>query len=127
MNGTDASLANQIRINACLNDTFQRRNPRGGFTTVTMPVNAPETLAEGEFNRFYIRGVCIRALSLHRDVIIYRAKAVDQPRPESAVRVGVTLNPLQVLEDLRGNVGVDTVLGVPGGPNSGLSVRMVTN
>ena len=26
---------------------------------VKVPVTAPQTLAEGEFNRFYIRGVCL--------------------------------------------------------------------
>ena len=42
-----------------------------------MRSNAHEMLAEGEFNRFYIRAICVRAIEDgNADVIVYRAKAV---------------------------------------------------
>jgi hypothetical protein len=42
-------------------------------------------LAEGEFNRFYIRALCVRAIEDGLpEVIVYRAKEVQSARPESA-------------------------------------------
>ena len=39
------------------------KQARGGATTVAhTPVTAADTFAEGEFNRFYMRGVCSRAI-----------------------------------------------------------------
>lgn len=57
-------------------------------------------------------------------VEVYRAKAVQQPRPQSERLVGTTVDVHRLLRDLRTNVGVDTALGIPAGPNSGLSVRL---
>jgi hypothetical protein len=117
-------FAEQLRSNNCFNATFQRRNPKGGFTTVHMPFNAAETLAEGEFNRFYIRGLCRRALETGiAQLIIYRAKPVEKPRAESEQRVGAVLEPSELLQDLRTNIAVETCLGMPPGPNSGLCVK----
>ena len=84
-----------------------------------------EAAAEGEFNRFYIR-----ALSLHSiesdvpDLLVYRAKHVESPRRESQMRIGSLLPAIALLNDLRLNTSVDTALGVPAGPNSGLSVKI---
>ena len=50
--GDDQSLADEIRSRGLLNASAQRLKPSGGFSTVRVPVSAPETLAEGEFNRF---------------------------------------------------------------------------
>lgn len=59
--GNASSLADELRKNGRLNSTEQRRKPKGGYTTAAVPATAPETLAEGEFNRFYARGLCRRA------------------------------------------------------------------
>ena len=108
-----------------MNTTLQRNNPRGGTTQVRMPKNAPEMLAEGEFNRLYARGVCRRAIAQGiEEVTIYRAKDVSNPRPESEMKIGTRVNAKLLLEDLRTHQGVDPALGLPGGPNSGLSVRL---
>ncbi|BBI63173.1 hypothetical protein HSBAA_44790 [Vreelandella sulfidaeris] len=40
----------------------ERKKPKGGTTIAKIPVTANETLAEGEFNRFYARGFCQRAI-----------------------------------------------------------------
>src|ERR1039457_2300899 len=51
-NGDVASFAAALRADGRLNDTEMAfRNGRQHSRRV--PVNAPETLAEGEFNRFY--------------------------------------------------------------------------
>lgn len=102
---------------------------RGGrYFTRRVPSNAAEMIAEGEFNRFYCRGLCRMLLSTldSAEVEVYRAKRVDEPRRESQRLIGKRLPAAAVLADLRMNSsGVDTVLGVPAGPNSGLSVRVV--
>jgi hypothetical protein len=90
----------------------------------TKPWNAHITFSEGEFNRFYIRGVCKKAMELGKRVIVYRAKNVANPRPESQTKIGLKINPEVLLNDLRIHQGVDTALGLPAGPNSGLSVKL---
>lgn len=119
----DNWLANQIRMLGLLNATETRRTPSGGTTQARVPVNAPEVLAEGEFNRFYLRGLCLRAMDEGiSHLIVYRAKAVSSPRPESERMIGQQVGPDVVLNDLRTNPGVDTALKLPNGPNSGLSL-----
>lgn len=121
----DVWLANSLRLNGRMNGTEPRRKHNGGVTTAKIPETAPDTLAEGEFNRFYIRGLCIRALEDSvRHLIIYRAKEVSNPRAESEVKIGARIDAKALLNDLKTHTGVDTALGLPGGPNSGLSVRL---
>jgi hypothetical protein len=121
----DTWLANQLRINGLIKTHEQRRRPTGGISTVKVSVNAAETLAEGEINRFYIRGLCLRAKEDGLpEVLVYRAKEVMNPRRESELLIGRTFPVEKVLEDIRANPGVDTALGLPPGPNSGLSVRL---
>jgi len=122
--GTDDSLANELRVPGRLKVTEERRKPKGGTTTAKVPVNAPETLAEGEFNRFYARGLCLRAIKEGiNELVVYRAKEVANPRPESTALIGKRLPAKQLLDDLRASIGTDTALGLPPGPNSGLSVK----
>jgi hypothetical protein len=123
--GDDDSLAADLRVSNRLKATETRTGPDGRMTEARLPVTAPETLAEDEFNRFYIRGVCRRAIEDQiDDLIVYRAKRVSTPRPESEAKVGSTVDPDLLLMDMRSHRGVDTALGVPAGPNSGLSVRL---
>ena len=104
----------------------QRRKRGGGFTNARVPVNAPDTLSEGEFNRYYVRGLCIRVIEEDMDKVeVYRGKPVNQPRPESEVLLGKRLPAESLLEDLRKSNGVEPALGLPPGPNSGLTVRIV--
>lgn len=109
-----------------MNATEQRRKPSGGYSTVSVPVTAADTLAEGEFNRFYVRGLCRRNLQ-DRDgqLVVHRAKTVAQPRPESEALIGTNPDAQRLLSDLRTNIGVEPALGVPKGPNSGLSVKII--
>ncbi|MGB8112842.1 MAG: hypothetical protein WCF22_03670, partial [Candidatus Sulfotelmatobacter sp.] len=124
--GNDASLAAELRKDGRLNATEQRRKPKGGYTTVAVPVTAADTLAEGEFNRFYARGLCRRAQAEGGgELKVHRAKEVENPRPQSEALIGSTLDPEKLLLDLRGSIGVEPALGLPPGPNSGLSVKIV--
>lgn len=124
-NYDDNWLAEQLRSRKLLKKTEQRRT-RKGIVTVKVPRTAPETLAEGEFNRFYIRGLCRAVLADGgTEVEVYRGKEVRNPRMESELMIGRRLPAQQLLEDLRKNLGVEPAFGLPPGPNSGLTVRRV--
>jgi hypothetical protein len=125
--GTDETLAQSLREHRRIVRTQPRRQPKaGGYSIAATPENAAEVLAESEFNRYYIRGLARRAIEDGiTDLIIYRAKPVQNPRPESEARVETSLSPQELLEDLRSHPGDEPpTLGVPSGPNSGLSVRL---
>ncbi len=120
----DAWLADQLRYGDYLNATLQRQTKKG-VTMQKMPSNAPDTLAEGEFNRFYIRGLCRRAIEDGiNEVEVYRGRESSRPRPESEAMIGKRLPAYVLLEDLRLSPGVEPALGLPPGPNSGLTVRL---
>ncbi|WP_165074798.1 hypothetical protein [Paludisphaera rhizosphaerae] len=126
--GDEARLAESLRGTGRLRELEPRRNPRGRGRPlmVRVPVTAPTTLADGEFNRFYIRGLCLRALDEGvAELEVYRAKEVGMPRPESIDLVGRRVPVGRLLDDLRFHSGEEEPeMRVPGGPNSGLSVRL---
>ncbi|KLE31681.1 hypothetical protein [Aurantiacibacter gangjinensis] len=123
--GSDETLAAAIRENGYLKDEVQRRKPKGGFTMAKVPYNAHETLGEGEFGRYYARGLCVRAISEGiAELEVYRAKDVREPRQASEEKIGSRIDPEAILDDLRQTQGVEPALGVPPGPNSGLTLRI---
>ncbi len=120
---SDNWLAFELRKKGCLRSQ-EARTIRGRETPCRVPVNAPETLSEGEFNRFYCRGLCARAIADGiPKVIVYRAKQVEEPRPESQAVIGKAFDPQALLNDLRTSQGVEPVLGIPR-PNSGISIKL---
>ena len=124
-NHDDDWLANQLRSRGYMRSHEIRRTRTGKTTTAKVPKNAPETLSEGEFNRYYARGMCARALAEGtNEVVVYRGKSVQQPRPESQSKIGQRIDAKKLLEDLRMSQGVEPALGIPPGPNSGLTVRL---
>ena len=122
-NGNEEDLAKSLEV--YLNSHEQRKNPKGGYTLVKVSSTAAYTLAEGEFNRFYIRALCRVALSSGKRLKVYRAQVSINPRRESEMKIGKFIDARVLLEDLRSNSGVETALGLPPGPNSGLSVELV--
>ena len=125
--GTDQTLAEDLKAHRRINRTLPRRQPKGGgYSIASTPENAAEILAESEFNRYYIRGLARRAIEDGiPELVIYRAKPSKNPRPESEARVETTISPQELLDDLRAHPGDEPpTLGVPAGPNSGLSVRL---
>ncbi len=122
----DDWLASRIRSLGIMRETEERRDPKGNIVKARVPKTAPDTLAEGEFNRFYIRGLCRHVLQNGgTEVEVYRGKEVANPRPESQAMIGKRLSAQHLLEDLRISQGVEPSLGLPPGPNSGLTVRRV--
>lgn len=120
----DFWLENEIQRRGLLAQFHTRKKPTGGTTQAKVPVTAAATLAEGEFNRLYARGLCARVIDEGGHTVeAYRARASANPRPESQAIIGKKFIARDILHDLRTNIGVDSALGVPPGPNSGISVK----
>jgi hypothetical protein len=114
------------RVQDLLVDFEPRRTRSGGTTTARVPQMAARQLAERDFNRFYMRGVCLRAIEEKREVVeVYRARLSLEPRPESAQLEGHRLPAGELLAQLRGVSGDSPSPQPLGRPNSGLSVRLV--
>ena len=122
--GTDVTLGNSLAFLGRMKDTVERRV--GAETkTVRVPATAADTLAEGEFNRMYMRGLCRRALDDGiTALIVYRAKGVRQPRAESLAMVGQPIDAATLLAELRARSEAEPPGEVLFGPNSGLSVKL---
>lgn len=121
---TPETLRNELRQHERLisRETYERN---GQTPTRAVPRNASDTLAEGEFNRFFMRGLYARAVADGLEAVeVHRAKAVASPRPASTAMIGRLIEPQPLLDDLRSGQGVDTALRLPPGPNSGLSIRI---
>ena len=103
-----------------------RHTSSGAQVTAKVPQMAARMVAEGDFNRYYMRGVCARAIDEGRQVVeVYRARLSLEPRPESAELEGQRLPARAVLDWLRGQPSDDPAVTPLGRPNSGLSVRLV--
>ncbi len=90
--GNDETLAEHLKQHRRINKTQSRKNPKGGFSIASVPANAAEVLAESEFNRFYIRALARRAIEEGiADLVVYRAKPVQNPRPQSEALIEATL------------------------------------
>lgn len=121
--GSPDSLAAALRDEGLIAE--HETSHRNGTTyDKKVPISAADTLAEGEYIRFYMRAVCIRALAAGSKVRIYRAKTVAAPRPESQAKIGQVVDPAALLDDLRQNIGVETFLGLSR-PNSGLCISLM--
>lgn len=121
-NGYDEHwLAFQIEAAAAMTNLEPRRKPNGGYTAAHVPDIAAETLADGQFNRFYIAAICRRAIEDGRSAVrVYRAKQSGQPRPESVALEGSTRDAAILLREVRSkDLSLRCNLLKP---NSGLSV-----
>lgn len=130
--GTPQTLKTALSRPGMLRHQETRNHPKKGLIYVDVPFTAAETMAQGEFNRYYCRGLCRQIVDAAADVVqvvdgtvqVYRAMEVAVPRTASVALIGTRVNAAQLLTDLRQSIGVDTALGVPAGPNSGLSVKI---
>jgi hypothetical protein len=90
---------------------------------VKTPSNASSLLCQSEFNRYYIRAVCVHAIVNEiTEVEIYRARESSWSRPESEAKIGDKISAQDLLNDLRSSLGVEPKL-MPE-VNSGLSVKI---
>lgn len=113
-------------VQSMLVDVEPRRMPSLGQTIAQVPENAARILAEGDFNRYYMRGVCARALAEGRaEVEVYRARLSVEPRPESTELEGAHLSAAYLLGELRGLTPKTLPIATLGRPGSGMSVRLI--
>jgi len=92
-----------------------------------VPHNAHILFAQGEFNRFYCRALCLFALANPGySIRVYRARQSKKPRRESEAKLGKILDAATVLKDLRDHLATDVEFG-PNEINSGLSLELVLN
>ena len=122
----DDWLAHELQTRECLEITETRSStPQRRASIALVPRTAGLTLAEGEFNRYYIRGLCLLAAEDGIDKLeIVRAKPVSQARSVSTKLIGKFVKATELLADLRTSHDMSPALGIPSGPNSGLSVRL---
>jgi hypothetical protein len=123
--GTERSLADALRSNARMEVTKRWERRTGAPIVGELPATAPDTLAESEFHRFYVRGLCRRALDEGISTLeIYRARPTEQSRLKSDALVGVRMDATSLLEDLRPCLGGTPRRVLPPCPDAGLSVRL---
>ncbi len=122
--GTDDTLAAAL-ARGLLESHYSKNKPKGGTTMAAVPYTAPSTMAEGQFNMYYMRALSRRVLAGEaKGLVVYRAKAVDVPRSSSERMIGTQIDAQLVLDELRRTKGVDPDIRIPL-PNSGLTVRLV--
>jgi hypothetical protein len=123
-NGTDDTLAAQLRLRGRIAARAQRRKPNSPqMTWYAVGPHAPDVIA-CEFNVFYCRGLCRRAIAENIPRLeVYRARVSAQPRRESEMKLGLLVEPEVILIDLRNSHGTEPSFGLPPGPNTGLSLR----
>ncbi|MFB9991915.1 hypothetical protein ACFFLM_08040 [Deinococcus oregonensis] len=103
---------------------FNSTELRSNGVQAKVPSNAANILAEGEFNRYYLRGLAARAIAEGIPFLeIYRARESLNPRVSSEHRIGEHIPPGEVLTELRKTPvkGQKSSLIEPG---SGLSFRV---
>lgn len=117
--GTPESLSEAILKSSLLNPTEIRDIGDGRTVQAKVSKIAHRNIGEAEFNRYYMRALCLKAIKQAIDEVeVYRARASTNPRPDDADRK----NARELLEHLR-----STNISMPGsfpGPNSGRSVRI---
>jgi hypothetical protein len=116
-------LAYQIEAHRLMKDYEHAQKQLGGYTIKHVPHTAAETLAEGQFNRFYIIAVCRLALEQgKKTVTIYRAKGRVEHRPESDALIGTQESADCLIKELR--FVQESLNHKLLRPNSGLSVQL---
>jgi hypothetical protein len=121
--GTEASLAEALGALGAVRPPSRWQHPKEVGPTEAL-ADATFRLAEREFHRFYIRGLCCRALKHGIDVlVIYRARPADHGRTPADSMIGLRIDVRSLLEDLRGAFRSLPPHGLPQCRDPGLSVR----
>lgn len=116
-------LAYKIEENQLFIHLEGAQKPLGGYTVKHVPHTAAETFAEGQFNRFYILGLCKLAKSNGiSQLIVYRAKESKNPRQESESIIDSSISIDEIESQLISNQASFKSKLVQ--PNSGISMRL---
>jgi len=125
MAGGDAdSLARSLRARGRI-VASNEQNGRDERPLANGSTDRAQALAESEFNRFYVRALCRRAIEDDLDeLVVCRARQTEAHSPQVDALVGTTVDPRALLADLRMQSSVDAALGLPPETHSGLTVRL---
>lgn len=116
-------LAYQLEAKGLMKDFEGAMTPSGGYTVKHIPHTAAETMAEGQFNRFYILGLCRRArVEGISQLEVCRAKKSLVPRRESENLIGSKISVDYVEAQLLKTS--DSFKSSLIKPNSGISMKL---
>ena len=116
-------LAYSLEAQGMMKEFEDARTPSGNYTIRHVPHTASETFADGQFNRFYILGLCLFCKDKGKDKLtIYRAKESQSHREKSDSLIGQSLSVHEIESQLleRKASFSSSLLQ----PNSGLSVKI---
>lgn len=123
--GTPETLISLLRASGFWKGTEISHTKDGRELVKAVPHTAVETYANGEFNVFYMRGLCAYLLSKRQEKAqVYRARAVNEPRSRVEHNEGDIVNCVAILEELRDRDAYRTKSNL-GAPNSGLSLKEI--
>jgi hypothetical protein len=119
---TDVWLERELIRRSCFVATEYLKSNMG--KTVTRAINreqAAKTLAEGEYNRFYLRALCLAAKTRGiTHLIVTQGRVIPNASPTGRKSVGTPVEVNALLKTLRehGYKHVDAALGAPEGLSS---------
>lgn len=116
-------LPYQLEAKRLMKDFEGAMTLSGGYTIKHTPHTAAETMAEGQFNRFYLLGLCKHARAEGVSSLeIYRAKKSNVPRSSSESLIGTKIS----IDDVEAQLlkTSDSFKSSLVKPNSGISVRL---
>lgn len=116
-------LAYQLEAKGLMKDFEGAMTPSGGYTIKHTPHTAAETMAEGQFNRFYLLALCRRARAEGISSLeIYRAKKSNVPRSSSESLIGTKIS----IDDVEAQLlkTSDSFKSSLVKPNSGISAKL---
>jgi len=123
VNGTEDSFAEALCVCDGVRPPSRWQHPREVGPDAAL-ADVTFRLAEREFHRFYLRGLCQRALDVGvTSLVIYRARPADAGRAAADAMIGVRIDARSLLEDLRGTFRSLPPYGLPQCRDPGLSVR----
>ncbi|WP_052241281.1 hypothetical protein [Microbacterium hominis] len=82
-------------------------------------------LGDGQFNAYYARAVCRRAIEEGRAVEIYRGQPTIERRASSEALIGTNPDPVALLEELREHSLEPWKFSSVGKVNSGITIKLV--
>ncbi len=123
--GTEFDLEQEVRSKGILKERYTWHRPDGRTATVKVPEMAAKNLACGDFNRFYMRAICLKAKSQkQKEATVYRAMKTEHHMLESNSKVGNPVEVDELMKSLKRGESLESYLRLPPGPISGLTIKV---